>query len=57
MNDKAPMAPSDSSDTEVTQGRRPYVAPELIVFGNVEEFTRGTGTSPTLDGNRRTRKK
>ena len=41
--------------TEVTRtgaegaARRAYEAPTLVVFGNVEDFTRGTGTSTTMD--------
>lgn len=35
----------DSSETGVPEAaRRAYKAPVLMVFGNVEDFTRGTGT-------------
>jgi hypothetical protein len=36
--------------------KRPYLAPELVLFGNVEEFTRGSGSSTNRDADRTSRK-
>lgn len=54
MHENAPM--SDNELETQPQGKRPYVAPEVVVYGNVAEFTRGSGTSRP-DGNRTTRKR
>ncbi len=55
MNDKAPMPETESTTAEAAE-KRPYVAPELVVFGNVEEFTRGFGSASPRDARRSTRK-
>ncbi len=56
MNEKAPM-PETESNTGEPKVKRPYVAPALVVFGNVEEFTRGSGAASPLDGGGRTTRK
>lgn len=46
-----------ASSGETPRQKRPYVAPTVILFGSVEDFTKGTGTSTTKDANRITRVK
>jgi hypothetical protein len=43
--------------TNVAAGlvRRRYAPPAIVEFGSVQEFTRGSGSSATLDGRRSTR--
>lgn len=50
-----PEVGDENSASEVARPRRPYTAPAIVEFGSVKEFTRGTGSSPTLDSNRTTR--
>jgi len=40
-----PERPAPPPSTVERPRRRAYVAPVLTVFGSVEDFTRGTGTS------------
>lgn len=55
MNEMAPMPEIETTSGEAVV-KRPYQAPELVVFGSVEEFTRGSGAASRLDRNRTTRK-
>lgn len=55
MNRKAPM-PEIEPKTGHPAPKRPYLAPELVLFGNVEEFTRGSGSSTNRDADRTSRK-
>jgi hypothetical protein len=66
MNELGLTAPDDSrtigeegtTDAGVTVvagvSRRPYIAPAIVEFGSVQEFTRGSG-SATPDARRGTR--
>lgn len=58
MNEPGHLSPDAAASDAVAETkvvRRPYVAPAIVAFGSVEEFTRGTGSSSTLDANRTTR--
>jgi hypothetical protein len=43
-----------TSGSAIERVRRKYVAPAILEFGSVQEFTRGSGSS-TLDSRRTTR--
>lgn len=48
MNQELPPRDVSEPDGPTAAARRAYQAPALIVFGNVEDFTRGNG-SKTAD--------
>ena len=59
MNELGQSSPVATSDVNLADApvaiRRPYVAPAIVEFGSVTEFTRGSGSSTLQDARRTTR--
>lgn len=61
MNELGDKAPEQTPQVAagpvagVNGARRPYVAPAIVAFGSVQEFTRGSGSAATQDTRRTTR--
>lgn len=59
MNPLGISAPKETSpenpSVEEVRARKPYVAPAIVEFGSVSEFTRGAGSAVQTDSRRTTR--
>jgi hypothetical protein len=42
--------PETDSQIKEQESRKPYSKPEVIVYGNIREITRNTGSKGNLDG-------